>query len=52
MDWQAAKEHCKEKNWEWSLNLINKAEKEMSDLQKKYKALQDSSSRKNQTIGK
>ena len=24
MDWDAARAHCKEKNWKWTLNLINK----------------------------
>ena len=32
MDWNAAQAHCKEKNWKWTLNLIDKYQKEMEEL--------------------
>ena len=41
MDWESAKKHCKERNWDWSLELINQAEKEMEDLETENKMLKD-----------
>ncbi len=41
MDWETAKKHCKERNWDWSLELINKAQKEMEALEAKVKKLED-----------
>ena len=32
MDWNAAKAHCKEKDWKWALDLIDKYQKEMEEL--------------------
>ncbi len=41
MDWESAKKHCEERNWEWSLELILEAEKEMSELKDKLKKCED-----------
>ncbi len=41
MDWESARKHCKEKNWQWSLELINQAQQEMEELEKKIKKLED-----------
>ena len=35
MDWDYAKKHCNERNWEWSLELINQAQKEIEELKEK-----------------
>ena len=35
MDWNAARAHCKEKNWKWTLDLIDKYQKEMEELKDK-----------------
>ena len=32
MDWNAARAHCKEKDWQWTLDLIDKYQKEMEEL--------------------
>ena len=32
MDWDAARAHCKEKNWNWTLDLINTYQKDMEKL--------------------
>ena len=32
MDWDAARAHCKEKNWNWTLDLIDTYQKEMEEL--------------------
>ena len=32
MNWDAAREHCKEKNWKWTLDLIENYQKEMEEL--------------------
>ena len=37
MDWESARKHCKEKDWQWSLELINQAQQEMEELEKKVK---------------
>ncbi len=29
MDWESARKHCKERDWQWSLELINQAQQEM-----------------------
>ena len=41
MDWDSAKKHCKDRNWDWSLAWINKAQKEMEELEGKIKKLED-----------
>ncbi len=41
MDWKSARAHCIERNWEWSLNLINQAEKEIHELEEKLKKCED-----------
>ncbi len=41
MDWDSAKKHCKDQNWDWTLDLINKAQKEMEELEGKLKKLED-----------
>ena len=41
MDWQAARKHCEERNWEWSLQLIDQAENEIRDLEEKLKKCED-----------
>ncbi len=33
MNWNSAREHCKEKNWKWTMDLINKCQKEMEALE-------------------
>ena len=32
MDWDAARKHCTERYWKWTLNLINEYQKEMQEL--------------------
>ncbi len=32
IDWNAARAHCIEKNWKWTLELIEKYKKEMEEL--------------------
>ena len=32
MDWNAARAHCKENDWKWTLDLIDKYQKEMEEL--------------------
>ena len=32
IDWGAARAHCKEKNWKWTLDLIDTYQKEMEEL--------------------
>ena len=41
MDWEAAKAHCISRNWEWTLDLISQAEKEMNELQAKLRKLEE-----------
>ena len=41
MDWSSARKHCEDRKWDWSLDLINKAQKEMEELQAKVKKLED-----------
>ncbi len=41
MDWTSAKLHCKERNWKWSLDLINQAQQEMEELEEKLKRYED-----------
>ena len=41
MDWESARKHCIERNWQWSLELIKQAEKEMKDLEEKVKKYED-----------
>ena len=45
MDWDAARKHCTEKGWKWTLDLIDKYQKDMEELKdenvklKRYLAL-------------
>ena len=32
IDWNIARKHCTEKNWKWTLDLIDKYQKEMEEL--------------------
>ena len=41
MDWELAKKHCSDRNWQWSLDLIKQAEKEMVELEEKVKRFED-----------
>ena len=41
MDWEAAKRHCSERDWEWSLDLINQAETEMKELEERLKKCEE-----------
>ncbi len=41
MDWDSAKKHCKNRNWDWSLDLIHQVQKEMEELETKIKKLED-----------
>ena len=41
MDWEAAKEHCIERKWLWSLDLINQAQMEIKQLESKIKRLEE-----------
>ena len=39
MHWDAARAHCKEKNWKWTLDLIDNYVKEMEELKDENKKL-------------
>ena len=41
MDWDFARKHCTERNWQWSLTLIAQAQKEMEELENKVKKMED-----------
>ncbi len=41
MDWDSAKRHCTEKNWNWSLEIIKQAQIEMEELEMKLKKCED-----------
>ncbi|WP_269622681.1 hypothetical protein [Prochlorococcus marinus] len=41
MDWLAAKKHCTQRNWQWTLKLIKQAEQEMEEMEKKIKILEE-----------
>ena len=41
MDWDSAKRHCIEQKWQWSLELIKQAQKEMEELEMKLKKCED-----------
>ena len=32
MDWDAARKHCIERSWAWTLDLIDEYQKEMQEL--------------------
>ena len=32
MDWDAARKHCTERDWKWTLGLIDEYQKEMQEL--------------------
>ena len=40
MNWLSAKEYCEKRNWQWTLDLINQAQKEMQGLEEKIKQLE------------
>ena len=40
MDWDSAKKHCKERNWQWTLDFIDQARQEMESLEDKIKKLE------------
>ncbi len=33
MDWESAKKYCIDRNWQWTLDLINQAQKEIRELE-------------------
>ena len=39
MEWESAKKHCEEKNWQWSLNFIIQAKREMEELEAEIQKL-------------
>ncbi len=41
MDWESARKHCQERNWKWSLDLIDQAENEIKELENKLKKCED-----------
>ena len=41
MDWDSAKQHCNERNWQWTLELINQVQIEMEELETKLKKCED-----------
>ena len=41
MDWEREKKYCEERDWEWSLNLIERCEKEMNTLIVENKKLKE-----------
>ncbi len=41
MDWESARKHCIERNWHWSLELIETAEKEINELEERLKKCED-----------
>ena len=41
MDWKSARQHCIERNWQWSLELIDQAEQEIKELELKLKKCED-----------
>ncbi len=41
MDWKSARKHCSDRNWQWSLELIDQAEKEIKELEEKLQKCQD-----------
>ena len=36
MNWDAAKKHCTERDWKWTLNLIAEYQKEMQELKDEH----------------
>ncbi len=32
INWDAARKHCAERDWKWTLNLIDEYQKEMQEL--------------------
>ncbi len=41
MDWDKAKKHCEERNWLWTLDLIEQAQKEVNELENKVAQLEE-----------
>ena len=41
MDWDSARKHCIDHNWQWSLELIEQVQEEMKELEAKVKKYED-----------
>ncbi len=41
MDWESAKKHCIDRNWQWSLEVLNQAHDEMKELEGRLKKCED-----------
>lgn len=41
MNWKIEREHCIKKKWEWSLNLIDRCQREMRELEAENKKLKE-----------
>ncbi len=41
MDWEAAKQHCLNRQWHWTLDLIQKCQAEVETLEAENKKLKD-----------
>ena len=41
MDWDSAKQYFIDRNWQWSLELINQAQKEIEPPETKQKKFED-----------
>ena len=41
MDWENERKHCKERNWQWSLDLIDRCQKEVEALEAENKKLKE-----------
>ncbi len=50
MDWEATKQYCIERNWQWSLEVINQAHKEIQELEDKMKKLEDNYQKLNEKL--
>ena len=40
MDWESARNYCIERNWHWSLNVIDQAQREMEGMEEKIKKME------------
>ena len=41
MDWESARKYCTERNWKWSLELIDQVQNEMKELEERVKKYED-----------
>ena len=41
MDWESARKYCTDRNWKWSVEFIDQAQKETQELEAKIKKLED-----------